>query len=363
MPLRRWDTHRIAVVAVSVVALIAGALLIHRVVWGPAAPRAAVGPAPTGLSATAAFASPSASPSPPAPSASPSPSAAPSASLSPGPPSTPVPAGFPSPQNTGWRHTGVKLTVVSGVYAARRSGEVLDAKDFRGGVRVSADNVTIKRSRVQCGNCPAIWVDWNVRGTVIEDVEITSKSRTERIDRAITAGRTHDLTIRRVHVHDTQRGIEYGYSALIEDSYVDDEYNPTAAHVSAVGGAVMDQDLKLVIRHNWIAGKPGQNNSAALLYYYETSTDRTIDLLIERNILNGGTYALWLTNDPGLSGKVTVRDNLFGTKYHELCGAYNTHFADNIHQSRRIALTWEGNAWHSPGTAKHGKPVTYHIPY
>ena len=358
MPDRGWDTHRIVIVAVSVIALIAGGFLIQRAVQGrpgnTSLAQVSARPAPSAVSATETPAPPSAAPSP---SASPSPTGPPSR------PSTPVPAGFPTPQNTGWRHTGVKLTAVTSQYIASKPGEVLDAKDFRGGLRIRADNVTVKRSRVQCGNCSAIWIDWDVRGTLIQDVEITSKSRTERIDRAITAGKTHDLTIRRVLVHNTQRGIEYGYSALIEDSYVDDEYNPTAAHVSAVGGAVMDKDLKLVIRHNWIAGKPGQNNSAALLYYYETSTNRTIDLLIERNILNGGTYALWLTADPRLSGRVTVRDNLFGTKYHELCGAYNTHFTDKIHELSTVKLAWQGNSWHAPGNPKHGKEVTYHISY
>lgn len=355
MHARVWDIRRAVVAAISIVALIAGGFLIQRVVQGrpenatvnaslsdPAAP-------PSGMSATEA---PVASASP-----SPSPSSRPSSR-----PAQPVPAGFPSPKNTGWKHTGVTLTPIAKEYIASTPGEVLDAKDFRGGLRIRADNVTVKRSRVQCGNC-GVWIDWNVRGTLIQDVEITSKSRTERIDRAITAGRTYDLTIRRVYIHDTQRGIEYGYSALIEDSYVDDEYNPTDAHVSAIGGAVQDKDLKLVVRHNWIAGKPGQNNSAALLYYYETEDTRKIDLLIEKNILNGGSYALWLTANQRLSGSITVRDNLFGTKYFGLCGQYNSHYTDEIHKSPAIDLTWEGNAWHSPGNAKHGKEVTYEIHY
>lgn len=342
-------------------AVVTGGFLIQRVVLGRAPstdPVAQTTPSqqpPSMISATQA--------PPPSPSASAVPSPSKSGkSLKPRPP-LPIPAGFPSPSNTGWKHTGVKLTAVNSKYTADKAGQVLDAKDFRGGIRITADNVTIKRSRVQCGNCPGIWIDWYVKGTVIEDVEVTSKSREERIDRGITAGKTYNLTIRRVHVHNTQRGIEYGYSGLIEDSYVDDQYNPTEAHVSAIGGAIQDKDVKLVIRHNWIAGKPGNNNSGALLYYSEGSGSLKVDITIEQNIINGGTYALWLSSDSRFSGSVTVRSNLFGTKYHDLCGAYNTHFIDDLDKQDSIGLTWEGNTWYAPGMSKNGTEVPLKIRY
>jgi hypothetical protein len=368
-----WINHknRIIVIVVSIVALIAGGFMIQHGVFGGAKTDTAsstVDDAGTsGIEAPEASASadPSASPEPSAsavPTVTASP-AKPKSTLKPRPP-LPIPAGFPTPDNTGWKHTGVTLTPVNGLYTARTAGEVLDAKDFRGGIKISADNVTVKRSRVMCGDCPGVWIDWNVKNALIEDVEITSKSREERIDRGLTAGKTINLTVRRVYVHDTQRGIEWGYSALIEDNYVDDQYNPTEAHVSALGGAIQQTDVKLVIRHNWIAGKPGNNNSGALLYYIDEGPNpQKVDITIEQNIINGGTYALWLSADPRLVGPVTVRSNMFGTKYFDLCGAYNTHFADKIDTYPRIQFTWEGNVWYAPGLAKNGKEVTYIIQY
>lgn len=366
-----WINHknRIIVIVISIVALIAGGFMIQQGVFGGGKPKASSTLDDTGSSAVdvlepSASAEPSSSPVPSA-SAVPSPSPSkPKSTLKPRPP-LPIPAGFPTPDNTGWKHTGVTLTPVNGLYTARTPGEVLDAKDFLGGLRIEADNVTVKRSRVKCGDpCPGLWITWNVKNTVVEDVEITSKSRTERIDRGLTAGKTINLTVRRVHVHDTQRGIEWGYSALIEDNYVDDEYNPTEAHVSALGGAIQQTDVKLVIRHNWIAGKPGNNNSGALLYYIDEGPNpQKVDITIEQNIINGGTYALWLSADPRLVGPVTVRSNMFGTKYFDLCGAYNTHFTDKIDTYPRISFTWEGNVWYAPGMAKNGKEVTYIIQY
>ncbi|HCT78783.1 MAG TPA: hypothetical protein DGT23_19925 [Micromonosporaceae bacterium] len=355
--------HRLIVVGVALMAVVAAAVIVQQTVQGgPSDKTSALQSTPSaeGTSSATEVPEPSATPAA-TPTATPSPKK--TTPLKPRPP-LPIPAGFPSPTNTGWKHTGVTLTAVNGLYLAQTAGEVLDAKDFRGGIRIKADNVTVKRSRVQCGNCPGIWIDWNVKNTLIEDVEVTSKSKDERIDRGITAGKTINLTIRRTYVHDVQRGIEWGYSALIEDNYVDDQYNPTEAHVSGLGGAIQQTDVKLVIRHNWIAGKPGQNNSGALLYYIDNGPNpQKVDITIEQNIINGGTYALWLSADERLVGPVTVRSNMFGTKYHDLCGAYNTHFADNIHKYSKIAFTWEGNVWYAPGMAKNGSEVTYIIKY
>jgi len=214
---------------------------------------------------------------------------------------------------------------------------------------------------VQCGDCVGLWVNQKVRNTLVEDVEITSRSKTSRIVHAITAGKTYNLTVRRVYVHDTMKGIEYGYSAVIEDNYVDDEYNPTDDHSSALGGAVMDDDFSLVVRHNWIAGKLGNNNSAAVLYYMENNgVPRKMNVTIEQNIVNGGTYAMWLSTDPAVTGVVTVRSNLFGTKYSDMCGAYNTHF---IEQNQVPVLTWDNNRWYAPGMAKDGTIITRVIQY
>jgi hypothetical protein len=352
--------HRLIVIGVSLVALAVAAFLIQRIIT----------PDPKSTSANPTGGPPVSAPAAEA-GESPSPEASPTASPSPSPstqrpnlpprPNLPIPAGFPTPNNTGWQHTGVTLTVVPNLYIASTPGEVLDAKDFQGGLKIAANNVTVKRSRVQCGDCLGLWVNQKVRNTLVEDVEITSRSKTSRIVHAITAGKTYNLTVRRVHVHDTMKGFEYGYSALFEDNYVDDEYNPTDDHSSALGGAVMDDDMTLVVRHNWIAGKLGNNNSAALLYYVENNNvPRKINVTIEQNIVNGGSYAMWLSSDEVVTGTVTVRSNLFGTKYSDKCGAYNTHFIEN---NQMTAFTWENNKWYAPGMAKDGTEVTRIIQY
>ncbi len=116
--------------------------------------------------------------------------------------------------------------------------------------------------------------------------------------------------------------------------------------------------MTLVVRHNWIAGKLGNNNSAALLFYTETNgATHHMNVTIEQNILNGGGYAVWLTSDPLVPGVVTVRSNLFGVKYSDMCGAYNTHFIDNLDKTPSFQLIWENNKWYAPGMAKDGKTI------
>lgn len=276
-----------------------------------------------------------------------------------------MPAGFPTPENTGWRHTGVTLKApIKEPYYATKPGEVLDRMDFQGGLFIRADNVTVKRSRVQCGgdlSCLGLWVT-DRNNILIEDVEITSTSREKRIDRALTAWGSTGVTIRRAYVHDTQKGIGFGKGTLIEDSYIDDQYNPTSTHVSAVGGDTVE-GMTLTVRHNWIAGKPRNNNSGALLYYppqVDYKPTPNLKILIEQNVINGGTYAMWLSSDPSFTGTLTVRDNLFGTKYFDGCGEFGTHFTDKLTKGEgNLRVTWENNVWYSPGNSKHGKQIAF----
>src|SRR5262249_31562859 len=85
--------------------------------------------------------------------------------------SCPAYPAFPSAGCTGWQHTGVTLTAVNSVYYANTDGEVLDSKDFKAGVVVEANNVTIKRSRVQVAglNSVGIMIEPQTSGTLVED--------------------------------------------------------------------------------------------------------------------------------------------------------------------------------------------------
>lgn len=271
-----------------------------------------------------------------------------------GPATCPGYPSFPTPSCTGWEHTGVSLSVVTGIYYADVDGQVLDSKDFIDGVVVRANNVTIKRSRVYgrgSGPGAGIWVNQGISGTLIEDVEVTSKpgynpnDEDTIVDRAITGFHTNGLTMRRVYAHHIIRGLQYGCNTLIEDSYVDNEVNPTDAHMSAIGGSTCDT-FSLTVRHNHVGLTPNVNDSAALLFYppqvgaYGT---QNINITIEKNYVIGGTYCIWASSDPQFVGTARIIDNHFGTDYYSSCGLYGTHFKDNWGSEGSATMTWANN--------------------
>jgi hypothetical protein len=283
----------------------------------------------------------------------------------------PVPATFPSPSTTGYQHTGVTLRRVDSLVHADRPGAVYDSMDLEGGIEVSANDVTISRSKVTgAGTGPGagIWIDQGVHGVTITDVEITSHAganvavESQIVDRAITADQTSGITISRVYVHRVIRGIEFGYDTTITDSYIDDEVNPSTDHMSAIGGSLAAR-VRLVVRHTWVALAPNDYDSAALLYYPLTHTPQNVYILLEQNIISGGSYCLWLGSDSGMTGSVTVRDNLFTTKYYPTCGHYNTHFTDHLGSEGNVAIGWDDNVWYAPGDPKNATQITWTIQY
>jgi len=253
--------------------------------------------------------------------------------------------------------------VVNGIYYATTPGQVLDSKEFKDGVVVEANNVTIKRSKVEgkgSGPGAGIWVNQGVSGTLIEDVEVTSQAgfnasdENTIVDRAITGFKTNGLTMRRVYAHNMIRGLQYGCDTLIEDSFVDDEINPTGAHMSAIGGETCSS-FTLTVRHNNIGLSPNVNDSAALLFYppqvgaYGT---QNLNITFQNNLIYGGTYCMWLSSDPQFTGTATVTGNHFGTNYYSSCGLYGTHFKDNWGSEGSATMDWSNNT-------KNGSTVTF----
>lgn len=282
---------------------------------------------------------------------------------SPTPTPTPTgPAGWPTAGDTaagstGWRHTGVTLTLRTGLIHVTTPGAVIDSVEARDGIEVQADNVTIRRSLVEGANTgpgAGIWIDAGVVGTLIEDVEVTSRPGADPtveaaiVDRAITAFNTRGTVMRRVYAHRMIRGLQFGCDTLIEESYVDDEVNPGGAHMSAIGGETCDdgRPFNLTVRHNHVGLAPNKEDSAALLYYPPQRTphgDQVAAISIVDNEIAGGTYCMWLSSDPKLSGTLVVTGNRFRSTYYPSCGLYGRLFSDNLPSEGGMAITWSDN--------------------
>jgi len=316
--------------------------------------------------------------SPPTPTASPTATATPTVSPTVGPttaPPTPTPtptvtappSAFPTPGDTaagttGWRHTGVTLTLRTGLLRVTTPNAVIDSIEARDGIEVQADGVIIRRSLVEGANTgpgAGIWIDAGVTGTVISDVEVTSRPGADPtvesaiVDRAITAFQTRGTVMQRVYVHRTIRGLQFGCDTAILDSWVDGEVNPGLAHMSGVGGETCDDGMpfNLLVAHNHVGLSPNPEDSAALLYYPPQRTphgDQVASITIRDNYITGGTYCLWVSSDPQLSGQLTVTGNVFGSDYYPTCGRFGLDFTDNLpHEAGpaplTMAVTWSGN--------------------
>ncbi len=304
------------------------------------------------------------SPTPPGPTATPTPTTPPTTTPPPttAPPTTQPPtptptptgtAGWPTPDTTGWRHTGVTLTVHPETMYI--SSGVVDSVEARGGIVVTGNGVTIRRSWVQgqgSGEGAGIWIRAGVTGTLVEDVEVSSHPGADPtneaaiVDRAITAFNTRGTVMRHVHAHGTIRGLQFGCDTLIEESYVDGEVNPGGNHMSAVGGETCTGLFVLTVRHNHIGLTPNVSDSAALLYYppqVGAYGDQAAVISIVDNEIAGGTYCMWLSSDPKLSGSLVVTGNRFRTGYYPTCGLYGQLFSDLLPSEGGMAITWADN--------------------
>ena len=230
-------------------------------------------------------------------------------------------------------------------------GAVVDSVEARGGIRVSANNVTIRRSMVDGiggGEGAGIYIDAGISGTTIVDVEVTSRSGVT-VDRAMQMDGTFSTTILRAYTHNTIRGIRTGCSTTIVDSFVFGENAGNGQHRSTVGGETCpNKPYALTVRHNHIQEAPTGVDSAALLIYppqsapYGPAPQQT-DITLVDNELAGGSYAMWLSSDPTFTGNLTVTGNRFRTTYFPTCGQYGQLFSDHVKTEGHFTITWSDN--------------------
>jgi hypothetical protein len=236
-----------------------------------------------------------------------------------------APKGYPDETTTGVPD-GVKLTRSSSL-SITEDGAVVTDLDVRGDITVNANNVTIRRSRVRTeGALYGIKVATNTKGTVIEDTEVEGTD--DNCSVGVVYGR---YTARRLNVHGCADGFRVGPDTMIRDSYVHDQRYKSGAHndaVQSVGGS------RLTIVGNNLEGPLREQTSAIII---QTNFARIDGVLIEDNLLSGGTYTLYLRDKKtgyGAPTNVTVRDNIWVDNSWK----FGTHSVD-----RGQGMTWVNN--------------------
>nr|WP_246211102.1 right-handed parallel beta-helix repeat-containing protein [Phytoactinopolyspora alkaliphila] len=223
-------------------------------------------------------------------------------------PTTPPPSdidGYPSDETTGVP-PGVTLKP-SGSLTITKDNTVIDALDIKGTVKVQANNVTIKRSRIFSTGRYAIDIESGYRNLVVEDTEIDGNNATATI--AILRG---EYTLRRVNIHSVYDGprIE-GHNVVIEDSYIHHLTRVPDGHHDTIQ---IRSGTNIVIRGNNLqAYNPSTNDPMNAAIQFGSLLAPIDDVVVENNLMNGGNMTINAGKLEG--GSVIFRNNEFGRDF------------------------------------------------
>lgn len=247
------------------------------------------------------------------------PSPTPTPTPTPTPP--PTPTSWPDASNTGVP-TGITLTPASGM-TITVDNTIIDGKDITGQVTISADNVTIRNSRINTGSYFGIYVSSGTTGTVIEDTEVYASAT------HYTGILARDAIVRRVNVHDVENGIVADSNVSVLDSYIHDMAYIPGAHVDGIEWGATGNNI--TIDHNNIV--IGGDTGAVNITPWGGGTANNID--VTRNLFSGGTYSLYIRGDGGGSvDGVFVASNVWVKNSY----AYGTHSVQSASN-----ITWLNN--------------------
>lgn len=203
---------------------------------------------------------------------------------------------------------------------------MLDGKDFGNCVVVEAANVTIRNSKVRCV------FGYGIRsvvasGLLIEDTEVSCGNTTA------TGISGNNFTARRVEVHGCENGFGIHNDVLIEDSYVHTLIHGVDGHTDGI--QIDDDSSNITIRHNKVINDDLAGTSAII-----GDTGTHTNILIEKNLLSGGGYALRCAMNPA---NYRVLNNHFSRQIHANSGEFGPWvYCDG-------ANTVTGNVWHDTG--------------
>ncbi|GAA1505895.1 hypothetical protein GCM10009677_42900 [Sphaerisporangium rubeum] len=250
-----------------------------------------------------------------------------------------IPRGFPSAATTGVR-PGTKLTKV-GEVTVEKPGALVENLEVHGKLNIKADNVRVRNVRVIGEG------DWSViqvkgfSGAVIEDSEISGDGVVKAQWGVLNQGGF--ITVRRVNIHTVPNSIGTDHG-LIEDCYMHDFKEWPGDHVTGPqANGSPQKGLSLTIRHNTILNQLSQTSAISL--YQDFS--RAHDVLVERNLLGGGGYAVY-----GGEGKfgtptgIRIVNNVFTRRLFPKGGFWGpvTYFT-----TEGRGNLFEGNIWEDTG--------------
>jgi hypothetical protein len=221
--------------------------------------------------------------------------------------------GFPRDDNTGVP-PGTVLAPYTGPSRITTPNTVIEGKTV-GCIQVSAPGVVIRKSKVVCPGGGLNSGDSDYSGTplLVEDVEIDCQNL------GGTGLSEAHIVARRLNIHGCENGLSINQDVVLEDSYIHDLYNPSEAHADGIqlsfghwtGSEYVCCALNVTIRHNTIYGMGADGSFGTSAIISNKSGD--VNVLIENNLLAGGSYALYC--DRGTGTNYRVLNNRFSRRF------------------------------------------------
>lgn len=213
---------------------------------------------------------------------------------------------------------GTTLTA-SGDLALKVEGGVADALDIKGCVRITANGVTLRRSRVFCDGGDAVALAPGITGTVLEDVELVGTP-----GNGVAVNGDH-FRLERADVHGFTVPLPLNAEILIEDSYV--HGLPAGYHLAVQGNSAQS----VYILHNRIVANPKDGRCIEI----DDALGPVKTLLIQANLFSGGAICVQVV--PKSATNVQVLNNRFGQ--------------DVLYNALELSpvVTASGNVWSDTG--------------
>jgi hypothetical protein len=215
------------------------------------------------------------------------------------------------------------LSAYAGPTDITTANTVIDAQNITSCLTISAPGVVIKRSHISATGCADVVLNnagskyhggYSGTGLIIQDSEIDCR------DTNGTALGDNNLTALRNNIHGCENGFDMDLNADIEDNYIHDLFQSSAAHTDGLqsydGSGVklihntFYGDTPLCSNANYCAG-----TSAVNVNNIAANGVHTSNLTIKDNMLAGGAFSLYC---PTLSTtNFIIQNNHFSYKFRD----------------------------------------------
>ena len=188
---------------------------------------------------------------------------------------------FPNNMNTGVPPgTTLKTT---GAITINTPGTIIDGLDINGSLSITANNVTIRNSKITVASFAVVRILADLKGVVLEDCTISGVG----VGNDGSLGIQGPGTFLRNNIYNVDIGVSPDSGALIQDNYIHDL---RASGVTSYNGVQIEGGAQnILITHNSIINQ--NTKTAAVMIDNFFGPVQNID--VENNLLGGGTYTVY----------------------------------------------------------------------